>query len=122
MIPNEINPESSNFPLIPKPSAFDELCLARSGELMRVKDIFADSGLTVTRQALHRHVNGGPAMIDAISLGDDASEIAHALIITLKREGEQRQLLTQPLVGREGHPTGVSCYGAPALSDPALGH
>ncbi|CAN7599512.1 hypothetical protein LJR289_004358 [Pseudoduganella sp. LjRoot289] len=83
--------------------------------LAQAAKVFADSGVTVDAQTLHRKVGGSETLLRAVLTGADAIQLARALVETLRREGSQRAQLSRQLAGRAPPPVRVDDYGSPAL-------
>jgi DNA-binding transcriptional regulator YiaG len=90
---------------------------ARLASLAEAADVFADAGIKVDAKTLRRKVAGGRTVLDAVLSGNDAAQVAQALVPTLRREADQRARLAGQLVGRKKGPVNVDEYGAPAVSE-----
>ena len=92
---------------------------ARLAALARAADVFAEAGIKVDAKTLRRKVAGGRTVLDAVLSGADATQVAQALVPTLRREAAQRERLSRQLAGRKRGSVNVDDYGTPAVSEDA---
>lgn len=90
---------------------------ARLASLAKAADVFAEAGIKVDAKTLKRTVAGGRTVLDAVLSGNDAAEVAQALVPTLRREAAQRERLAGQLAGRKRESVSVDDYGTPAVSE-----
>ena len=88
-------------------------------QLARAADVFAAADVQVDARTLRRKVMGGRTVLDAVLVGDDASQIAQSLVQTLRREAAQREMLKMRFAGRRREAVDLSDYGTPAATDDA---
>jgi hypothetical protein len=86
--------------------------------LAKAADVFAEAGIKVDAKTLRRKVAaGGRTVLDAVLSGNDAAQVAQALVPTLRREAAQRERLAVQLAGRKRESVNVDDYGTPAVSE-----
>jgi transcriptional regulator with XRE-family HTH domain len=90
---------------------------ARLALLAQAADVFAEAGINVDAKTLRRKVAGGRTVLDAVLSGNDAAQVAKALVPTLQREAAQRERLAVQLAGRKRESVNVDDYGTPAVSE-----
>lgn len=90
---------------------------SRLSALAQAAMVFAEAGVTVNAQTLHRKISGGETLLNSVLHGKDAVQAAHHLVQTLMREDAQRAQLNRQLAGREPMPVRAHDYGAPHLPE-----
>lgn len=85
--------------------------------LAKAADAFAEAGVAVDARTLRRKVAGGSTVLEAVLSGIDASQVALALVPTLRREAAQRDRQGRRMAGRKRGPINVDDYGTPAVSE-----
>lgn len=90
---------------------------ARLADLARAADLFAAEGLTASAQLLRRPIASGKRLFDIARDGGSAEGAALKLIQIVRRELQQRQMLTARLAGRKRPAVPLDDYGAPPLDE-----
>lgn len=91
----------------------------RLSEFAQAADVFLESGIEVTPQALRRKISGGQSLLESVGEGGKVVELARALVDTLSRESLQRQRLASRLAGRQKSALAAGDFGTPHLHEDA---
>ncbi len=91
----------------------------RISEFAQVADVFLESGVDVTPQALRRKISGGQSILESVGEGGKVVDLARVLVGTLSRESQQRQLLASRLAGRQKSAMAADDFGTPHLHEDA---
>jgi DNA-binding transcriptional regulator YiaG len=91
----------------------------RISEFAQAADVFLESGIDVTPQALRRKISGGQSLLESVGEGGKVVELARALVGTLSRESQQRQRLASRLAGRQKSAPTTDDFGTPHLHEDA---
>jgi DNA-binding transcriptional regulator YiaG len=85
-------------------------------ELAGVARLFEKAGVRGSNHLLRREI-GGRSFYDRFRSGESAHEIGSALVLTARREAEQRDALNRRLKDRPSSTISVEDIGAPHLSE-----
>jgi DNA-binding transcriptional regulator YiaG len=91
----------------------------RLSTLARAADVLAASGLEITPQLLRRKIGLGPSLLESVTHGADAVDLARKLVDTLSREAQQREQLASRFAGRKKSAQSEAEFAVPHLSEDA---
>jgi hypothetical protein len=96
-----------------KPTA--DLNAEKLQDLAAAADILTSEGLTVSRQLLHRKLNGGNSLFEMVRNGGSAVDAARLLVSMVHQEMDQRRALESRLASRKPPVVKADDYGVPML-------
>ena len=89
----------------------------RVSDLAKVADVFVEADINVTPQALRRKIANGPSILETAKENGNSVELARILVVTLRREQQQRQRLDARLAGRALPNLTADDFGAPHFNE-----